>query len=269
MKLNYLRSKREYIMRIIKIRSVIAVIVMLLVNVTNFSYAAANEKTNEKSKRIIAGFIKQQAKSNVSIGRSISTILSRYPEQVDAIVPIALELYPDKYKQIIIGAINAESALACDVVEAAINSNIVESDEIVRIAIEADPAYANEIIETAATNDIEEIQNIIRVGITIEGTNGKDVMKSALASFPEQLVGILSGAIQALPNQVTEFVASAINLFPSKAEQVVTTAVSQNTNIGNREIVNKAIANGVSETAAIDAAIAGGANQQELIVKDQ
>ncbi len=232
--------------------------------VISFSSYASDPSKDAKSKRIIAGFIKQQAKANVNIGRSVSTILGRYPEQVDLVIPVALELYPDKYEQIVRGAINAEPALACDVVVAAIESKLVDSQEIVRIAVESDPAYASEIVETAASHDIAEIQNIVRVAISTSDFHQDAIVESTISSFPEQFAEILSGAIQALPDQITTFVSTALGIVPEQSEEVVATAVSQNKHIDNRKIVDTAIANGMNQATAIDAALAGGAKPDEF-----
>ena len=80
---------------------------------------------SKKQNKVIAKFIAQQVNKTHSVSRGVSGMLKRYPEEVNRIVPIALELYPNKYKQIIKSAIQAESALACDVVKAAISSKVV------------------------------------------------------------------------------------------------------------------------------------------------
>lgn len=236
----------------------------LALSSTSYAYS----EPSDKQKRIIAGFIKQQAKNNIHVGKSISTILKRYPERADIILPIAFELYPSKSEQIVKSAIEAEPALACDVVIAAIDNNMLTTEQVIRIAIDADPAYANEIIETVAQRSEDKLEDIVRIAITTEPVMGHYVTKGAMKSFPEQMLDVLSGAIKAIPDQVTNFMQEALLLFPGKADTVIETTISHNSTVATQQIIDAAVESGINENAAINAAIAGGAKQSEIAKSD-
>ena len=56
----------------------------------------------------------------------------------------------------------------------------------------------------------------------------------------------------------------AIDLFPHNSEQVVTEAIASSQDRHVQEIVNSAVMAGLDKESAIDAALAGGAKEEEL-----
>lgn len=244
--------------------SLMRILLVLILGYFFSVQAFAQTNTEKKQKRIVAGFFAQQVKKNHSVGRSVNAMLKRYPEHVDLVVPIALDLYPRKYKQIITSAIHAEPALACDVIIAAVNSTVVSVEVAVSLAIEAEPAYAKEIIEAAINAKPENIHSIVRVAIKTDPFDKKDVVEDTMTKFPAQMLSVLAGAIEAIPAGVSSFVNSALNLFPNEAEHVVFTAVNSSKSKHAREIINLAMEHGITESDAIEAAIAGGATQEDV-----
>jgi len=208
--------------------------------------------------------VKRQVNSSVAIERSVSTLLKNYPEKIDIVLKVAINRYPDEYKQIMCGALRAEPALTSDVVEIMLNANVTDSSQVVSIAMTEEPAYAKEIVSTAALQKPNEIENIVRVAILIEPVIAKKVVDDTMLSYPEKLLDILTVAIKALPNQVSSIVSNTIKLFPNNAEEVVSTAVSSTNGKRAREIIETAIHSGVSEEQATAAAIAGGASSADI-----
>ena len=58
------------------------------------------QEENE-SNRFQTAFLKRQVDQTMSVGRAISSIAGHYPKEVVSIVDIALDTYPDKYREII------------------------------------------------------------------------------------------------------------------------------------------------------------------------
>ena len=52
-------------------------------------------------------FLERQVAQSMSPGRSVRTLIGHYPESLKSIVSVALDTYPDNYKEIIHSAISA------------------------------------------------------------------------------------------------------------------------------------------------------------------
>ena len=224
----------------------------------------AKDIAEYKQDRLIAKILHQQVKRHISIQNSVSTILTRFPEKVESVLKIALRKYPSEYRQIMVGAMNAEPVLACEVIKILLKAKVASDDEIIAIAVETEPAYAQEIVNIAVLNSPADIENIVRVAIETNPFVSDSVVNNTMNSFPEKIYAILSGAIKALPEQVSMFVSHTINLFPNRSESVVTTAVTSSKPRHAQQIVASAIKAGLDEESAIIAAIAGGAKREQL-----
>jgi len=229
----------------------------------------AKDVAEYKQDRLIAKILHQQVKQHISIQKSVSSILTRFPEKVDSVLKIALKKYPSDYRQIMIGAMNAEPVLSCEVIEILLKAKVASDEEIIAIAVEAEPAYAQEIVNIAVLNSPADIENIVRVAIETNPYVSDSVVNGAMTSFPEKIYDILSGAIKALPEKVSYFVRNTINLFPNSSENVVTTAVNTSKLRHAQNIVESAIKAGLDEDIAINAAIAGGAKRENLAKVNQ
>jgi len=241
-----------------------SLIVLFLLSGLCTTSVYAKDIAEFKQDRLIARILHQQVKRNVSIQSSVSAILTRFPEQVDSVLKIALRKYPTKYRQIMIGAMNAEPVLACEVIRIVLKANVASNDEVIAIAVAAEPAYAQEIVNIAVLNSPADIENIVRVAIETEPFVSDAVIHNTMSSFPEKIYAILSGAIQALPEQVSSFVRNTINLFPGSSEDVVTKAVTSSQPKHAQQIVASAVQAGLDHESAINAAIAGGAKREQL-----
>ena len=65
------------------------------------STSASVEKSVEESNRFQTAFLKRQVDQTMSVGRAISSIAGHYPQEIVSIVDIALDTYPDKYREIV------------------------------------------------------------------------------------------------------------------------------------------------------------------------
>jgi len=245
-----------------------SLIVLFLLSGLCTTSVIAKDIAEYKQDRLIAKILHQQVKRHVSIKNSVSSILTRFPEKVDSVLKIALKKYPTEYRQIMIGAMNAEPVLACNVIEVVLKANVASDEEIIAIAVEAEPAYAQEIVNIAILNSPADIENIVRVAIETDPFVSDAVVNNTMSSFPEKIYAILSGAIQALPEQVSSFVKSTINLFPGSSEDVVTKAVTSSKPKHAQQIVASAVQAGLDQESAINAAVAGGAKREQLAKVD-
>jgi len=229
----------------------------------------AKDFAEYKQERLIARILNQQVKQHISLKNSVSAILTRFPEQVELVLDVALEKYPHKYKDIMLGAMSAEPVLACEVIEIVLKANVADSSDIIAIAVEAEPAYAQEIVNAAVLNDPTDVENIVRVAIQTEPVVSQAVISNTMSSFPEKLIDILTGAIKALPEQVAHFVVNAIDMFPQSSKEVVTQAVTNSEAKHDQLIVDSAVKAGFDHKSAISAAIAGGAKAKNLAIVSQ
>ena len=216
-------------------------------------------KLNEK-------FVRLQIEQNVSIGRAIKTIVGHYPQQAASIVGTALDLYPDKYKEIIHSAISAQPTLAQEVVTIALEKGISNCTSIVETAIHADPSYVDFVVTAAANSTPEELNEIVRIAVITEPDSADYIVQSLAKQYPSKIVDILQSAIGAVPF-VGEYVVEALlAVFPNDAELVITTAVRESS--AKREHVKRII--GTAQNSGINIekletyAINGGATPDEL-----
>lgn len=226
----------------------------------------AKDDVSKKQEVFLTQLINQQTKQQISIRKSISSILARYPEQVDKVLTISLALHPKEYKQIMLGALDAEPVHACNVMELFLNENIASSSELVRIVVEAEPAYAQEILNTAALHDPENMEQLVRVTIQTEPLHSRAILSNTMTSFPDKMVDILSGLIKEIPEKVSKWVSYTFLLFPDSGEQIVTTAISSTNESHNQEIIKAAINAGLEKDLALSAAVDGGAPLASLTI---
>lgn len=238
------------------------IVLLLLIGVNICCYA--QDSAEDRQDKLITQLLSQQVNQQISLVNSVSAILARYPEKVDAVIHASLDLYPTRYKEILVGAMRAEPVLACEVLAIFLNENIADPLELVALAVEAEPAYAQEIVNIAMLHNPEITKEIVNTAINTEPVLSDSVVQNSLTSFPDKVLEILSGAIKALPQQVASYVKDAIALFPDMGEEVVEMAVHNSADIEARKIVASAIEAGLNEGPAIEAAIAGGTSKELL-----
>lgn len=216
--------------------------------------------------RINEKFVQIQVEQNVTIGKAIKAIVGHYPQQAASIVSTALDLYPDKYKEIIHAAISAQPTLAEEVVTMALNKGISSCTSIVETAINADPSYIDFVVRAAAHSTPEQLTEIVRIAVMTEPDSADYIVQSLAKEHPSKIVDILQSAIGAVPF-VGEYVVEALlAIFPNDAEMVITTAVRESS--AQREHVKKIIEtaqnSGVNLEKLEAYAINGGATTEEL-----
>lgn len=234
-----------------------------IISVSSF----AQDKLLKKQEMFITQLISQQTKQQISVRKSISSVLSRYPEQIDKVLNVAFTLHPTQYKQIVLGAIDAQPVFACNVIEHALKNDIASSTELVQIVVDAEPAYAQEILETAAFHDPDKLEEFVRVTIQTEPLHSSDIISNTMISFPDRMIDILSGFIKAIPDQVSKWVSYTFVLFPESGEQIVTTAISSTNQHHNQAIIDAAVNAGLDKDLAHSAAINGGAELDSFTAK--
>ena len=57
----------------------------------------AKESAPNKQEQLITKLLNQQIRQNISVQHSVSALLKRYPEKVEAVVKAAIHTYPNKY----------------------------------------------------------------------------------------------------------------------------------------------------------------------------
>ena len=227
---------------------------------------ASHTTNNTKPSHASEKFLKTQVEQNVTIGRAIKTIVGHYPQQAASIVGTALDLYPDKYKEIIHAAISAQPTLAEEVVTLALKKGISSCTSIVETAINADPSYIDFVVTAAAHSTPEQLTEIVRIAVMTEPDSADYIVQSLAIEHPSKIVDILQSAIGAVPF-VGEYVVEALlAVFPNDAEVVITTAVRESS--AQREHVKKIIETaqnlGVNVKELEAYAIKGGATTEEI-----
>lgn len=220
------------------------------------------KNTNHLNER----FLKIQIEQNATIGRAIKSIVSHYPQQAAPILDIALDLYPNKYKEIIYAAISAQPTLAKEVVTMALNKDITNFTSIVETAINADPSYIDFVVTAAANSTPEELNEIVRIAVLTEPDSADYIVQSLAKEHPSKIVDILQSAIGAVPFVGVYVVEALLAVFPNDAEQVITAAVRESS--AEPEQVKMIVK--TAKNAGIDIkrleiyAINGGATKEEI-----
>jgi len=238
------------------------ILVLLLCGFT--SSLIAKEYSSSQQDRLIAKILNLQLSRQISLERSVSALLTRYPEKIDVVVDAALEKNPQRYRSIMLGAMRAEPVLACSVVEVMLDKNVAPAEEIVRIAIEAEPAYAHEIVNIAASKQPQNVKHFVRIAIKTDPVTHNSVLKNTIDSHPESTFDIFLGAIKALPDQVVSLVKDTLMSDPEQSKEVITYAIQESHKNLSREIVESAIAAGIDKKLAIETAINAGAEPLAL-----
>jgi hypothetical protein len=236
-------------------------LLLLLIGINFTSYAM--ESIENRQENLISRLLNQQVQQSISIEHSVNALVKRYPEKIDIILKLAINNYPTKYKEIILGTIHAEPVLSAVVVAAVLQAQIASCAEVVKIAINAEPAYANEIILAASQNSIDPIQDIVRVAVSTEPFIYDSLISNANAD-DNSIANIFLGIVKALPDQVVNLVKKTLHLFPNVGANVVENAVYSTPKEFNQDIINAAMNAGVKKEIAIAAAIKGGASEAEL-----
>lgn len=227
---------------------------------------AVNSVANEKSKELTAAFVQKQVNQSMSIGRAIKSIIGHYPQDAEVVVSTALDLYPEKYKEIIHSAISTEPALTEMVVTVAIEKGVAECSSIVKTAINAEPSYVDFVVRAAANATPEELHEIVRIAVLTEPDSADSIVQTLSQSHPNKMVDILQTAIGAVPFVGEYMVDALLAIFPNKAEKVVTTAVRESTEQKDyvKRILETAKNAGVDMKDLEDYARKAGASDEEI-----
>jgi alkylhydroperoxidase/carboxymuconolactone decarboxylase family protein YurZ len=226
----------------------------------------AQKITESNDRHASSSFVKRQVAQNMSIGRAVKSIVSNYPQETSSVVSTALDMYPDKYQEIIHAAISAQPMFTEDIVRIALDKDIASCAAIVKTAINAEPSYVDFVVTAAANSTPEELNEIVRVAVITEPDSADFIVQSLAQQNPSKIVDILSSAIGAVP-LVGEYVVEALlAVFPNDAESVVSTAVresgAQRENV--KRIIETAQNFGLDEDSIYKYAKEGGATDEEI-----
>lgn len=244
-------------------------LLLLLIGLNFASYGMAsttsvNRNVVHRQDDLISQLLVEQVQQNISVKNSVGSLIKHYPEKIDAILKSAIDQYPTRYKEIIIGTINAQPAFSSTVVAAILQAKIATCKDVVKIAINAEPAYANEIISAAYNNSIDPLQDIVRVAVTTAPFVSNSLLSNAKNNKATSMLDVFVGIIKALPDQVVKLVKQTLKIFPENSEEVVTQAVSSSAHKFDERIVLAAVKAGVNKQVAINAAVKGGANKNKF-----
>lgn len=226
----------------------------------------AQEAEVSNDNHATSSFVKRQVAQNMSIGRAVKSIASNYPQETSSVVSTALDMYPNKYQEIIHAAISAQPMLTEDIVKIALEKEIASCTAIVKTAINAEPSYVDFVVTAAANSTPDELNEIVRVAVITEPDSADFIVQSLAQQHPNKIVDILTSAIDAVP-LVGEYVVEALlAIFPNDAESVVSTAVResgpQRDNV--RRIIETAQNFGLDEDSIYKYAKEGGATDEEI-----
>lgn len=211
-------------------------------------------------------FLKRQVEQSMSVGRAIKSIASHYPQEVVSIVDIALDTYPEKYREIIYAAVSAQPASTEDIVQLAIDKGVGSCSSIVKQAIKAEPSYVDFVVQTAANATPDELDEIVRVAVQIQPDSADSVVRTLSQNHPNKVIEIMTTALDAVPF-VGEYVVDALlTLFPGQAEAVVSTAVKQKSlnKVQMTRILESAKNNGMADEEIRRIALANGVDEAEI-----
>jgi hypothetical protein len=216
--------------------------------------------------QLSVAFVQRQIEQNMSIGRAIRSIVGHYPNDTSYVVSTALDLYPEKYKEIIYAAISEQPMLSEAIVTIAIEKGISSCSSIVEIAINAEPSYIDFVVTAAANSTPEELNEIVRIAVITAPDSANYIVQSLAREHPNKIVDIIQSAIGAVP-LVGEYVVEALlAVFPNDAQEVVTTAIressAQRENV--KKIIEKAHNSGISNIDVETFAMQGGATKEEV-----
>ena len=233
---------------------------------------SADGKNKNNNKHLTVDFVQKQVQQSMSVGRAVKSIISHYPQEAEVVVSTALDLYPEKYREIIYAAISTEPAMTDTIVTIAIDKGITSCPNIVEAAINAEPSYVDFVVNAAANSTPEELNEIVRVAVIAEPDSADHIVQTLSQSHPNRMVDILSTAIGAVPFVGEYMVDALLAVFPGKAEKVVTTAVRESSADKEhvRRILETARNAGVNDADLIEFAKKAGASEEQIAqVTDQ
>ena len=209
------------------------------------------ESSAEASNRFQTAFLRRQVDQTMSVGRAISSIAGHYPQEIVSIVDIALDTYPDKYREIVFAAISAQPS-SCP--------------NIVQLAIKAEPTYVDFVVHAAAVSTPEELDEIVRVAVLTQPDAADSIVQTLSQEHPNKIVEIMTSALNAVPF-VGEYVVDALlAVFPNEAQTVVETAVRESSHQREQviRILSTAQHAGVSQDKLKEYAMSAGLSEEDF-----
>lgn len=211
-------------------------------------------------------FLKQQVSQAMSPGRAVMSLIGHYPESITSIVSVALDEYPEQYKEIIYAAVSAQPFSSEEIVTIAVDKGISECASIVETAINAEPSYVSFVTAAAMQASPDDFTDILRVAVTTEPNSADKIVQTVAKSYPERITEILSNTVKHVP-KIGEYVVDALlAVFPDDAEEVVSVTVRESSADKGQlvKIIDSAINAGVDTDMVAQYAIQGGASKEAV-----
>lgn len=211
-------------------------------------------------------FLRQQVTLSMSPGRAVKSLISHYPESITSIVSVALDQYPEQYKEIIYSAVSAQPYSSEEIVTIAVDKGISECASIVETAINAEPSYVSFVAAAAMQASPEDFNDILRVAVTTEPNSADKIVQTVAKSYPERITEILSNTVKYVP-KIGEYVVDALlAVFPDDAEEVVSITVRESAADKGQlgKIMHSAINAGIDRNVVAQYAIQGGASKEAV-----
>jgi hypothetical protein len=186
-------------------------IAFLLVTATSPLYALSDTKVNDLNSLQI---FNSQVKASSSVGNAVRSFIARYPEETMTVVEIALDQYPDNYRQVLSAAISVQPSHVDDILELAINRELAQTTELLKLAINAEPSYAEYAAEAACKFSPEQFDDILKTAVLLEPDSADQIAQKLAASYPNKALDILVTTIKEVPLVGKYVVDALLAIFP-------------------------------------------------------
>ncbi|WP_371373974.1 hypothetical protein [Thalassotalea aquiviva] len=216
--------------------------------------------------KFLSRLLDKQVEQNISIERSVSVLLKRYPGYEEFILNKAFSNYPKQYRQIIRGAFNANPALSQDIIRLALTHQVDSCDKVIKTAIKAEPAYADDIVVVASKLHPDDRHHIVRMALKTKPVMATSIVNSTLDTYPNDFIEILSMAFDELPEMFSTLLNSVFRNHPEKSDAVIKVAVQNADKQHIRDIIDLAVGSGLDQDAVLESVLKAGADK-ELVAK--
>jgi len=146
---------------------------------------------------------------NFNSQRSVRILLSNYPQHVTPILAAAFDRYPMHYRHIMRAAIHAEPAFTSEIVSIALQQQIADPADIVKIAVEAEPSYADTIVNLASDNSPSAIHELVKVAVLVEPATADTILRGTNVEDLTRFELVLRSLLDAVPT-LTQYLSQTV-----------------------------------------------------------
>jgi hypothetical protein len=179
-------------------------------------YGMSDTKGNELNSLQL---FNSQVKASSSVGNAVRTFLARYPEQTMKVVELALDQYPNNYRQVLSAAISVQPSHIDDILEIAIRRELAPTTELLKLAINAEPSYAEFAAEAACKFSPEQFNDILKTAVLLEPDSADQIAQKLAGSYPNKALDILVTTIKEVPLVGKYVVDALLAIFPEDSAE--------------------------------------------------